>query len=130
MARSGKKRNKEDVLHYFKVALAVFALVFGVFLAVVSYRFGRLVFTDDAMTDTRSQMITYEITIRKGESTILVGWELQKAGVIRSAAAFFMQSKVYRCKIAPGTYTVYSKNSSKEIVKYLNQEYLKQKAAQ
>lgn len=130
MARSGRKRDREEILHFFKIALAVFLLVFGVFLAFVSYRFGRLVFTDDAMTDTRSEMITYDITIRPGESTIRVGWELREAGIIRSAAAFFVQSKVYKCKIPPGTYTVYSKNSSKEIIKYLNQEYLKQKAAQ
>ncbi len=130
MAPTRKKKDKEEIRHFLKIALAVFLLVFGVFLAFVSYRFGRLVFTDDPMTDSRSEMITYEITIRSGESTLEVGMELKKAGVIRSAAAFFAQSKIYRCKIAPGKYTVYSKNSSKEIIKFLNQEYLKQQAGQ
>lgn len=121
-----KKRNKDEILHYIKIALAVMLLVAGVILSVLSFRLGRLVFTDDAMTDSRSENIAYELTIKKGESSILVGLELKKAGVIRSAAAFFIQSKVYKCRIAPGTYTVYSKNSSKDIIKYLNQEYLKQ----
>ena len=130
MARTGSKKDKEEIRHYLKIGLAVFLLVFGVVLAFFSYRIGQLVFTDDAMTDSRSEMITYEITIRPGESTIAVGMELKKAGVIRSSAAFFLQSKIYKCKIGPGKYTVYSKNSSKEIIKYLNQEYLKQKAAE
>ena len=125
MASGRKKRDREEIRHYVKIACAVLLIVFGVGLAVLSFRLGQLVFTDDAMTDSRADTIAYEITIEKGESTILVGIELQRAGIIRSAAAFFVQSKVYECKIAPGTYTVYSKNSSKEIIKYLNQEYLR-----
>ena len=51
--------------------------------------------------------------------------ELEKNGIIESGLAFWVQSKLYDCRIETGTYTVNSRNSSKEIIKYLNQEYLK-----
>lgn len=123
-----KKRDREEILQNLKVVLAVLLIVAVVFSAVFSYRLGRLVFSDEPMTDSRTENITYDITITPGESTLRVGFELKRAGIIRSAAAFFLQSKVYECKIAPGKYTVYSKNSSKEIMKYLNREYLKKQA--
>ena len=121
-----EKQKKEQIRHTVKIGLAVLMLVLGFLLAIFSYRLGAEVFSDQPVSDSRAQMVTYDITIRKGESTMTVGMELQRAGVIESGLAFFVQTKVYDCKIPPGTYTVYSKNSSKEIVKYLNQEYLKQ----
>ncbi len=120
-----KKKNREDLRHYIKIILAVFLLVLGAAMAVFSYRLGRLVFTDDAVADSSVDNITYEITITPGESTLAVGFELMREDVIPSASAFLIQSKIYKCKIAPGTYTVYSKMSSKEIIKYLNQEFLR-----
>ena len=123
-----KKKDKEDVLHVLKIILAVLLLVVGVLLAAASYYMGRQVFTDEPVSDSRTTAVTYDITIEQGESTLLVGWDLSRHGVIRSGIAFFIQSKVYDCKIAPGTYSVNSKSSSKEIIKYLNQEYLRKKA--
>ena len=125
MAKKKKKIKKEDLLHNLKIAVAVIGLVALVLLTWWGYNFGHAVFSDEPLTVNKGTHITYELTVFHGESVLKIGRELKKAGVIDDALVFWAQSKVYQCRIEPGSYTVSSKNSSKDIAKYLNQEYVK-----
>lgn len=116
---------KGDFLHYMRIVIAVLMLAFTGISCYAGVKFGRLVFTDDARTTLRTEHISYELTVTKGESVLAIGRDLEEHGIIESAAAFFVQSKVYKCKIAPGTYTVSSRDSSKAIVKQLNNAFIK-----
>lgn len=125
---SKKKRNatseekRQDVFHYLRAALAVLFLVFLVLLSYFTYQFGRMVFSDHAMT-TPGNAYTYEITITENEPAITVGTELAKNKIIESGLAFYVQTIIYDCKMQPGTFIMTSGMSSKAIAKYLNQEY-------
>lgn len=123
--RTAKKEKTENFLHYLKIVTAVIGLVGLVVACWFGYHFGQAIFTDESMTNNRATNITYELTVTKGESVYTIGRELEKNGIIESGLAFLAQTKIYDCKIDPGTYTVSSRQSSKDIVKYLNQEYVK-----
>ncbi len=115
---------KEDLFHYLRIVIAILALVLVVLLSYFGYRLGRMVFSDEGLTNLRTENRSYTLVVEKGESVLTIGRELQKNNIIENGLAFFIQSKVYSCKVEPGIYNVTSRQSSKEIIKYLNQEYL------
>ncbi|MBO7365046.1 MAG: endolytic transglycosylase MltG [Lachnospiraceae bacterium] len=124
MAKLSKKK-KEDLTHFLKVLMMALFAVLVILACVSGYRLGRMVFTDKPRTNAAGSHITYVIRIERGESVFSIGMELERAGVIESGLAFLIQSKLYSCRIEAGTYTLSSANSSKEILKYLNSEYVK-----
>lgn len=124
MADKKKENRKEDLFHYLKIAAAVFFLVFLFLAGIFGFRLGQMVFSDEPLTSTRDSHVSYELTVAKGENVLMIGRDLEKHGVIESGVVFYIQSKVYKCRIDPGTYTVNSKRSSKDILKDLNQAYL------
>lgn len=127
MAKEVKDKNekKEDLFHFLKIALAIVGLAAVILASYFGFHFGQAVFTDESMTNNRATNISYELVVEKGDKVLKIGRELEKNGIIESGLAFWVQSKLYDCRIETGTYTVNSRNSSKEIIKYLNQEYLK-----
>ncbi len=125
--RKRKEEKKEDFFHYMKIIIAILAVAFLILACYFGYRFGRMVFSDASLTNSIDSNRTYLITVEAGESALSIGMELEKNGIIESGLAFFVQTKVYACKIAPGTYEVSSKMSSKSIAKYFNTEYSKAK---
>ena len=124
MSKRTQPKENKDVFHYFRIALAVVMCVFIGISAYYGYRFGRLIFTDEAKTTLRTEHISYDLTVVKGESVLDIGKDLEDNGVIENAFVFWVQSKVYKCKIAPGTYEVSSRDSSKAILKALNAAYV------
>jgi len=116
---------REDILHYLKTILTIISIAFIILACFVAYRFGRQIFTDSAMTNNRETNITYQLTIKKGESALSVGTRLEEAGIIESRFAFWAQAYLYEYTIGPGEYTVESSDSSKEIGKKISSEYLK-----
>lgn len=123
---TGKTEKKEDLFHYMKIIIAILVVAMVILLCYFGYRFGRTVFSDAPMTNSIATNVSYDITVVKGESALAVGKELEEHGIIESGLAFFVQTKIYSCKIAPGTYTVSSKMSSKNIAKFFNTEYARQ----
>jgi len=133
MAKEKKvKENKDrsektrDLFHYLKIVIAVLMVVFIAISSYFGFRLGRMIFTDDAKTTLRTDHISYELVVTKGESVLAIGRDLEEHGIIESGLAFFLQSKIYKCRIAPGTYTVNSRDSSKAIIKELNNAYVRQ----
>ncbi|GEM_PF-2811450 len=124
MAGRKKNANKEDLFHYLKIAAAVLFLVFLFLAGFFGFRLGQMVFSDEPLTTTRDTHVSYDLKVEKGENVLMIGIDLERHGVIESGLAFYIQSKVYKCRIEPGTYTVNSKRSSKDILKDLNQAYL------
>ena len=119
------EETKADFLHYMKIVIAILIIAFVLLACYFGYRFGRVVFTDEPMTNSSANEILYSLTVTKGESVLSIGNDLEKHGVIESGLVFFVQSKVYGCKIDPGTYEVSSRKSSKAILKQLYAEYQK-----
>ncbi len=126
MAKQKENTDKRgDFLHYMRIIIALLMVVFAGISCYAGFKFGRMVFTDQPKTTLRTEHVSYELTVEKGESVLSIGKDLEEHGIIDSAAAFFVQTKVYKCKIAPGTYTVSSRDSSKAIVKALNSAFIK-----
>ncbi len=125
-ARSAKRRG--DLFHYLKIAVMILIAAMIVVLCILSYRAGVLIFTNDGRTAENEPAVRYTIEIAQGESVLSIGRELREAGIIESGVVFFIQSKLFKCKIAPGTYTLSSDKSSKAILKYLHSEYEKARA--
>ena len=115
--------NREDVLHGIKIIAAVVCIAAVFILSYFAFRLGQEVFSDEGLTVSRSDTVSYELTIEPGEAVLKVGFDLKRHHIIRSALAFQIQSKVFETYMDPGTYTVTSRQSSKDIIKYLNQQY-------
>ena len=127
MAKPERNMEGSDFFHYVRAFIAVLIVVLVILSAYFFFRLGQLVFTNEPVTTLRTEVVTYELTVQPGERVLTIGLELEDHGIIKNGMAFWIQSRVYQCRIAPGTYTVTSKMSSKEIIKYLNQEFLNQK---
>jgi len=114
----------KDFFHYLRIVIGVLMGVFIGISAYIGFRFGRMIFTDEPMTRIRTDHVSYELTVREGESVLSVGKDLEEHGIIENRFVFFVQSRIYKCRIAPGTYTVSSRDSSKAILKSLENAYV------
>lgn len=121
--REEYRRSREDLLHYVKILAAVIILVAVFVLCYIGYFFGRELFSTSGVSSTRASYTEYTIHIEKGERTFTVGRELKKAGIIRYASVFLVQTKLFKCTIEPGDYLVNSRMSSMDIAKQLNSAY-------
>ena len=119
---------KKDLFHYLKIVAVVLFFAFFAVACLLSYRFGVRLFTNDGLTGEDNK-VTYTLRVTQGESVLKIGGDLETHGVISSRLVFFVQSKLYKCRIAPGEYQVNSAMSSKAILKYLHDEYLKAREA-
>ena len=113
---------KQDAFHYLKFAIMVLFIAVIALLAVLGYRFGRALFSDDSVS-APGEGVEYTLKVESRESVFTIGTDLREHGIIRSAAVFFIQSRLYGLKIDPGTYKVSSEQSSKAILRMLNQQY-------
>ena len=116
-----KREKRHDAFHYLKIAIAILLVVLVLILAVWGFLIGRALFTDAGQMP-QGQGVEYQLNVREGESTFQVGRDLESNEVIGSALVFLVQSKLFKCTIKPGTYTVNSAQSSKAILKQLNQK--------
>ena len=125
MARAEGEDRRKDALHYLRIVIAVLLTALIILALFFAFRLGQQVFSKKAMTQKKGEHRNYTLVVREGEGTLQIGRELQKNRIIESGAAFFLQSKIFQCRIAPGTYNVSSSMSSRDILKYLNQEWQK-----
>ena len=117
-----KAKQKQDAFHYLKFAIMVLFIAMTVLLAVFGYRFGQDLFSDEAVSE-EGKGVAYTLQIEPRESVLNIGKDLREHGIIKSGLVFFVQSKLYGLKIDPGTYTVSSEQSSKAILRMLNQQH-------
>jgi cell division protein YceG involved in septum cleavage len=117
-----KVKQKQDAFHYLKFTIMVLFIAMIVLLTVFGYRFGQDLFSDESVSEP-GKGVDYTLKIEPRESVFTIGTELREHGIIKSAAVFFIQSRLYGLKIDPGTYVVSSEQSSKAILRYLNQQY-------
>ena len=117
-----RPKQKQDAFHYLKFAIMVLFIAVIALLAVLGYRFGRALFSDDSIS-APGEGVEYTLKVESRESVYTIGTDLREHGIISSAAVFFIQSRLYGMKIDPGTYKVSSEQSSKAILRYLNQQY-------
>ena len=117
-----KEKQKQDAFHYLKLAIAVLFVAMTVLLAIFGYRFGRELFSDEAISET-GKGVEYTLQIEPRENVLTIGKDLREHGIIRSELVFFIQSRLYGMKIDPGVYTVSSDQSSRAILRMLNQQY-------
>ncbi|MBR4769188.1 MAG: endolytic transglycosylase MltG [Lachnospiraceae bacterium] len=122
---TARRKKKADLFHILKIVIMGLLIALFIVLIALSYRAGVLLFTNDGVTGPDEREVTYTLQVEKGDSVLKIGSVLKENGIISSAVVFFVQSKLYKCRIAPGTYTLSSRNSSKAILKYLEEEYLK-----
>ena len=117
-----KAKQKQDAFQYLKFAIMVLFIAMTVLLAVFGYRFGRDLFSDEAVSE-KGKGVEYTLQIEPRENVLTIGRDLREHGIIRSEIVFFIQSRLYGLKIDPGTYVVSSEQSSKAILRMLNQQY-------
>ena len=125
MAKQKQERDRADLFHYIRVGIGILVITLTVLACYFGYDLGREIFTDEAKTTYRTDHITYNLVVTKGEGSVAVGRDLKEHGIIRNALAFAIQTKVYQTKIEAGEYVVSSRQSSKAIAKYLNDEFVK-----
>ena len=100
-----RPKQKQDAFHYLKFAIMVLFIAMVALLAVFGYRFGQALFSDEAVSEP-GQGVEYTLQVEPRESVLTIGTDLREHGIIRSAAVFFIQSRLYSLKIDPGTYKV------------------------
>jgi len=125
MARRNENPDRGDLFHWIRIVIGILLLTLIVLGTYFGFVLGREIFTDDSRTTVRTEHVTYTLVVRKGEGSLAVGRDLKEHGVIRNALAFAVQTKIYQTKIEAGEYTVTSRQSSKAIAKYLNDEFVK-----
>ena len=125
-AKERKKGKEKDLFHYLKIVIVILSAAAFIVISILAFQFGRDIFSNEGRTGAEGA-VTYTLTVTQGESVFRIGKDLEDHGIIRSGLVFWVQSKLYRCKIAPGEFTLSSDMSSKAILKYLHSEYLKTK---
>ena len=106
---------KNRVFAVFVKAAVTAAVVSLILLACVKgYFFGRAVFDEKRGTDENP--LSYTIVIEEGESVLRAADELKDAGLIESKWVFAVQKIFYGSRLLPGTYTLDSNMTGKDIL--------------
>lgn len=85
------------------------------------YAFGHAVFYAEAVEAAPGHNIT--VVVKDGEDVSQTAGELEKKGLIKNIYAFLFQSRFYDYdKIYPGTYTLNTSMTSKEILQKLSEK--------
>ena len=105
-------------------------LILLLYEAVIrGYAFGHAVFYAEAVEAAPGHNIT--VVVKDGEDVSQTAGELEKKGLIKNIYAFLFQSRFYDYdKIYPGTYTLNTSMTSKEILQKLSDKPESAKAVQ
>lgn len=127
---TSKYRKAATGVIYAALRIALVCLIAVVFYIGVTkaYTLGYDIFSDEAKN--REPGISLEITIVDGQSPFKIGQTLEEKGIIENGLAFGMQCMVYDTELYPGTYTVTSAMSSKEIMNLMGTDPLNQSVQQ
>lgn len=102
--------------------LLFYALVFFLLYEGVTrgYSLGHEIFAPTAVASAPGS--DQEVVIKKGESLTKVAARLEKDGLIQNKLIFVIQSKFYDYDIYPGTYTLNTAMTSKDMLKLIDEK--------
>lgn len=106
-----------------KVALAVVVIFYTYKGAVMAYDYGYRIFTEPAMTaEGQGWDVSVDITV--GKSTLEVGEILEAKGLVRDARLFYVQNLLseYNGKLRPGSYTLNTSMTAREMMEIMSLE--------
>ncbi len=117
--------NKKKVLDLDKVSFHIMKISFKIFLITViilvfyfgmgrAFNTGYQIFSDKPVSTGTGRNITVEIT--KNESTFEIARDLEKKGVIKDSYAFIFQRIFFGYRLYPGTYTLNTSMTIREIL--------------
>ncbi len=86
--------------------------------ATKGYEFGHEIFYASSMEEAPGRNV--EMTLESGASVASVGKKLEKDGLIHNRYSFIIQAMVYEYEIQPGTYTLNTSMTSREILEELS----------
>ena len=114
-----------------RVIAAALLVLLAYTLVMAAFRFGFTVFCADSVDPPPGRDV--EVTVERGETIDEFAAALYKEGVIPNEYAFRIQARLYDIGFYPGTYTLNTSMSVREIVKTINmteQEYADKLAAE
>lgn len=108
--------------------LLFYALVFFLLYEGVTrgYSLGHEIFAPTAVAEAPGS--DRMIVIEEGESLTKVAARLEKDGLIQDKLIFVIQSKFYDYDIYPGTYTLNTSMTSRDMLKLIDEKGLEKKA--
>lgn len=95
--------------------LVLFLLYEG---ATRGYSYGHEVFAPTAMAEPPGR--DHDITIDKGESVSDAAKLLKEQGLIKDDMIVVLQAKIYEYEVYPGTYTLNTSQTSKDMLKLID----------
>ncbi|MEG1144253.1 MAG: aminodeoxychorismate lyase [Clostridium sp.] len=96
-------------------ALVIFLMYEGI---TRGYGYGHEIFAPTAVAEAPGT--DYEIVIEEGTTVSEAAQILKDKGLVKDDKILVLQSKVYEYKIYPGTYTLNTSETSKEMLKILD----------
>ncbi len=100
------------------VVIAVLIVVTGKGIKA-AYSFGHSIFYAESAEEAPGRDIT--VTIREGTDEKEAGEILFNKGLIKNKYSIIVQAKFFDYKVTPGTYTFNTSQTSREILKQLNE---------
>ncbi len=100
----------------FTILTVVFVIYAGISFSAKAFDFGYRIFTETPVDEEPG--VNVEIVIEEGMTVTAIGDLLEKNGLIRDGDLFWLQYKLsaYSGRIRPGTYTLNSSMTVKEMM--------------
>lgn len=122
MSRTTREINRiTTTIISMSIRLLFYALVFFLLYEGITrgYSIGHEIFSPTAVAEAPGKDM--EITVKKGESVSAVAGELEKSGLIKNKLIFVIQAKFYDYEVYPGTYTLNTSMTSKDMLKLIDE---------
>ena len=103
--------------HIIEMTLAVMLLYIGI---TQGYSFGHAIFSGEGVENAPGR--DYTFVIEEGDSVSKVADGLKELGLIEDTLVFRIQQVIYKYNIYPGTYTLNTSMSSREMLILFNAE--------
>lgn len=130
MSRTTREINRiTTTIISMSVRLLFYALVFFLLYEGITrgYSLGHEVFSPTAVAEAPGT--DKEFTIRNGESLSEVAEELEKSGLINNKLIFIIQAKFFDYEVYPGTYTLNTSMTSRDMMKAIDESGIERKKA-
>ena len=130
MSRTTREINRiTTTIISMSVRLLFYALVFFLLYEGITrgYGLGHEIFAHTAVAEAPGT--DKEFTINKGESLSEVAGELEKSGLIKNKLICIIQAKLYDYEVYPGTYTLNTSMTSRDMMKSIDESGIEKKKA-
>lgn len=130
MSRTTREINRiTTTIISMSIRLLFYALVFFLLYEGITrgYSIGHEIFSPTAVAEAPGKDM--EITVKKDESVLAVAGELEKSGLIKNKLIFVIQAKFYDYEVYPGTYTLNTSMTSKDMLKLIDESGIENEKA-